>query len=223
VSSAQVLAARTENVVQIGAGSSLSVGLDDDDPAASWTLDVYADLPQTSGSRWVGRVTTPPPAGDPRSRVVAIASVPGAVGWRVVLRAAGGPSVATARCELAVAEYCGAPGLALAGGPAVALGAPAYSASTLGFGSVLGMPGRRLARAGAWSAEALAWLQLFDQPGPPNPASVPLMMRPIARGAYAEFVFPLTRVFSATIWAALSLEPDTFSPASGWIAAESSP
>lgn len=50
--------------------------------AETWQLDVYCHIDE--GSFMVGTITTNPPAnGDPPSRLVAVASIPGAKGWSV--------------------------------------------------------------------------------------------------------------------------------------------
>ena len=108
----EILAARRENRFEAGAGSSLTIAVDDSEPTASWSVDVYAKLPLIDGERWLGRVITTPFVGAaPPSRIIAIASVPGAVGWAVSFRLNAGPATSTAGVALAVAECCSDAGL----------------------------------------------------------------------------------------------------------------
>lgn len=108
--SVQVLAARDVNRVRAGAGSSLALSLDDQDAGSRWTIDVYALLPDIAGPRWCGRITTTAYAASGQaSRVVLIATVPGAVGWECSLRRFAGPADTAATVETSVSSAVGGP------------------------------------------------------------------------------------------------------------------
>lgn len=100
---------RNDVVVHSGPGDSLTIALSQAASSADvWTLTIEAEV--SSIRVRLGSLTTrPPQAGDPPSRVVAIATCPGALRWWVVYE---GPQGAKADLVAASSTYCtGAPGV----------------------------------------------------------------------------------------------------------------
>lgn len=98
-------------------GESLTIAFSEDSGVTcAWTVEVYPVL--KTGRFFLGRADVPAAvAGVQSARVVAIANVPGAIGWRVVVH--GDPtSTARADWQLGTSKCCGGvPGLTVISPP----------------------------------------------------------------------------------------------------------
>ncbi len=194
--------------------------------SALWRVDVYVRTDE--GKVFLGSVIpSPPSVGGHPSRIVAIATCPGARGWDVELE---GPIGESAEIGLACSECCeGLPGLVnldTFGRPLEAGAQRVQRVQPLAiFQQLTPGPGALWRATGFQTSGGAAFVQLHDCVGQPAALASPIDSIPVANGAGWVWSMPTAQPlrFQTGIVFALSTTPVTFTAgaaalsAVGWV------
>lgn len=197
-------------------------------PAASWTLDVFADTPV--GRMYVGTINTVPSAvgalvGGAPDRIIAHAYCMGARSWTIratgpaagtILDGLGNPGNVTAELKAFPVECCfgTATGIFPVSNRIVLNGGVGASVPMTNVRQEWAVPVRiQTVTAYNPSANPELWLMLFNLgPGPGPPAGAQPtngLALDLMPGATGQFTFTPAQFFPLGLWLAVSTTPDT--------------
>ena len=207
-------------------GDALAVFVSDADLAAEWEIVIYANVHEGQ-YRCGSMVTRSALRGDPLARLVAVANVPGAKGWKASVRAIDGATNYQAQITLSSSAAPSGAGL---GVNAVKHGNDSsanrsYQNGNSATGTPVSGPNVVLFEINgtfdqAEIANAADWVMLFDSAAVPVAGATPFLSAHLGQSAFAtpdgsNWTYsggPFGRRIANRLWCLMSSTPGTYTP-----------